>query len=184
MNARAIMGKEAFTKDNFEKAVKQLYGENATAILNVYKVNNDSEVEAVATALAGDRFIGFSTWRWSDMHEKTGAGKPVYRYFYARPRPTEKGAVHSAEIEYAMGNLHYNKVYAWTKDDHAVSATMQAYFANFIKTGNPNGANLPNWPATKTSKPVPVMRIDVKTVLEKDAHEARYKLLEQIAEKK
>ena len=98
--------------------------------------------------------------------------------------PAPKGAVHSAEIEYAMGNLHYNKVYAWTKDDYAVSATMQAYFANFIKTGNPNGANLPNWPATKTSKPVPVMRIDVKTVLEKDAHEARYKLLEQIAEKR
>ena len=210
MNPRALMGNQAFTKENYEKVVKQQYGENADAILNVYKVNNDAEVEAVATDLAGDRFIGFSTWRWSDLQEKTGGGQPVYRYLYARPRPemvpemgdatpglaggvqkgnagpkppAPKGAVHSAEIEYAMGNLHYNKVYAWTKDDYAVSATMQAYFANFIKTGNPNGASLPNWPATKTSKPVPVMRIDVKTVLKNEANEARYKILEQLAER-
>ena len=211
MNARAIMGKEDFTKDNYEKVVKQLYGENATDILSVYKVTNDAEVEAVTTSLAGDRFIGFSTWRWADLQEKTGGGKPVYRYMYARPRPDmvpemgdvtpglaggvqksnggpkpapPKGAVHSAEIEYAMGNLHYNKVYAWTKDDYAVSATMQSYFANFIKTGNPNGSGLPTWSATNTSTPVPVMRIDTKTVLQKDADAARYQLLEKLADKK
>ena len=101
------------------------------------------------------------------------------------PKPAPpKGAVHSAEIEYAMGNLHYNKVYAWTKDDYAVSATMQSYFANFIKTGNPNGEGLPTWSATNTSKPVPVMRIDTKTVLQKDADAARYQLLEKLADKK
>ena len=211
MNAKAIMGNQAFTKENYEKVVKQLYGEHATEILAAYAVSSDAEVEEVATSLAGDRFIGFSTWRWSDLQEKTGGGKPVYRYLFARPRPAmvpemgdvtpglaggvqksngapkpapAKGAVHSAEIEYAMGNLKSNKVYAWTKDDYAVSATMQSYFANFIKTGNPNGAGVPNWTATKTSKPVPVMRIDVKTVLEKDAHESRYRLLERLAENK
>jgi len=211
MNASAIMGKEYFTKDNYVKVVKQLYGERAADILSVYKVNNDAEVEEVATSLAGDRFIGFSTWRWADLQEKTGGGKPVYRYMYARPRPDmvpemgdvtpglaggvqksnggpkpapAKGAVHSAEIEYAMGNLHYNKVYAWIKEDYAVSAIMQSYFANFIKTGNPNGPGLPTWSATKTSKPVPVMRIDTKTVLQKDAHAARYQLLEKLADKK
>ena len=47
------------------------------------------------------------------------------------------------EIEYALGNLDSNKVYAWTGDDRKVSATMQEYFANFIKTGDPNGPGLP-----------------------------------------
>ena len=211
MNASAIMGKEDFTKDNYEKVVKQLYGENAAEILAVYKVTKDTEVEEVATSLAGDRFIGFSTWRWSDLQEKTGGGKQVFRYMYARPRPDmvpeigdvtpglaggvqksngapkpapAKGAVHSAEIEYAMGNLSYNKVYAWTKDDYAVSSTMQSYFANFIKTGNPNGDKLPKWSATKTTNPVSVMRIDVKTILQPAANEARYQLLERLADKK
>jgi para-nitrobenzyl esterase len=47
--------------------------------------------------------------------------------------------VPSAEIEYAMGNLDSNNVYAWTADDHKVSKAMQEYFANFVKTGDPNG---------------------------------------------
>ena len=208
MNARAIMGMSAFTKVNFEQVVRQLYGDNAAAILEVYAVKNDDEVEAVATDLAGDRFIGFSTWRWATLQEKTGGGQPVYRYMYARPRPgmvasmgdavaglaggvqkgngapkapPAKGAVHSAEIEYALGNLNLNKVFAWTEDDFKVSKTMQSYFVNFIKTGNPNGKNLPSWPATKTSKPVPVMRIDVKSEAVKDKTEDRFRVLERLA---
>ena len=211
MNARAILGNLSFTKENYEKAVRQLYGDHANEVLSNYKVSNDAEVEEVATSLAGDRFIGFSTWRWSDLQGKTGGGKPVYRYLYARPRPEmvpemgdatpglaggvqksngapkppiPKGAVHSAEIEYAMGNLPYNKVYAWSKADYEVSNTMQTYFANFIKTGNPNGKGVPNWAPTKTSKPVPVMHIDVNTILQKDAHEARYRMMEKLAENK
>jgi para-nitrobenzyl esterase len=208
MNPRAIVGNQAFTKENFEQVVKQLYGTDAEAILKVYQVHTDADVESVATDLAGDRFIGFSTWRWTDLQAKTGGNKPVYRYFYARPRPAmaeamgdvipglaggiqksngapkpppAKGAVHSAEIEYAMGNLYLNKTFDWTKDDYTVSSTMQKYFANFIKTGNPNGAGVPNWPATNSSQPAPVMKIDVKSILEKDASEARFKLLEKLA---
>ena len=49
-------------------------------------------------------------------------------------------------IEYALGNLALNHVYAWTADDRNVSGTMQDYFANFIKTGNPNMPGLPEWP--------------------------------------
>ena len=40
-----------------------------------------------------------------------------------------------------------NKVYAWTPDDYKVSEVMQGYFANFVKTGDPNGPGLPTWPA-------------------------------------
>ena len=208
MNARAIMGNNSFTKVNFEKVVKQLYGENAAAILEVYAVKNDDEVEAVATDLAGDRFIGFSTWRWATLQEQTGGGQPVFRYLYAKPRPEmvaamgdavaglaggvqrgtgapkaplPKGAVHSAEIEYAMGNLPLNKVFAWTEDDYKVSKTMQSYFVNFIKTGNPNGKGLANWPATKESKPVSVMRIDVKSEAVKAMTENRSRVLEGLA---
>src|SRR5207245_8206758 len=77
-----------------------------------------------------------------------------YLYARVRPRwiadtsgnPSPWGAVHSAEIEYALGNLDVNPRYAWTNEDRKVSATMSAYFANFIKTGNPNGKGLPGWP--------------------------------------
>ena len=98
--------------------------------------------------------------------------------------PAAKGAVHSAEIEYAMGNLASNKVYAWTPDDHKVSKTMQEYFANFIKTGNPNGKGLPEWKPVKAEGDTPFMYIDADTRLETDKHKGRYVLLDEMAAKK
>ncbi|GGA96913.1 carboxylesterase/lipase family protein [Puia dinghuensis] len=172
-NYRAIIGNDAPTLDNYDKAIKKLYGTGADSVLQVYHPASDDEVQAVATALASDRFIAFSTWKWADLQIKTGGGKSVYRYFYERPRPGATGASHSAEIEYAMGNLPTNKVYAWTPDDYKVSATMQAYFASFIKTGNPNGPGLPEWPAANTSGD-PVMHINVDSKAQPAVHQDRY----------
>ena len=59
------------------------------------------------------------------------------------------------KIEYALGNLATNNVYAWTDDDYKISRTLEGYFANFIKTGNPNGSNLPKWPAANSETMAP-----------------------------
>ena len=56
---------------------------------------------------------------------------------------------------------------------------MQAYFANFIKTGNPNGTGLPTWPTAKAGSGEQVLHIDVKTRVEPDQHRARYEFLDQ-----
>lgn len=205
MNYKAVMGSDKPTKEAFVKTVRKLYGDKADDILAVYNPATDDEVEAVATDLAGDRFISFSTWRWAEVHGKT-SGRPVYRYLYERPRPAmvpemgdaspglaggvqrggppqppAKGAVHSAEIEYAMGNLPLNKVYAWTGDDYKVSRTMQEYFANFIKKGDPNGSGLPQWKAANRSAGVPVLHINVQTTLKPEKNRERYILMEQVS---
>ena len=171
----AILGNDAPTLDNYTAGVKKLYGAGADSILAVYKAAGDTDVKKVATDLAADRFIAFNTWKWADMQLNTG-GKPVYRYHYERARPGA-GASHSAEIEYAMGNLSTNKVFAWTPDDYKVSATLQGFFANFIKTGNPNGAGLPEWPAANGAG-VPVMHIDVDSKALPEAHRDRYLYLD------
>ncbi len=203
MNYRAIMGNDKPTVENFKKTVNKLYGNKAEEVLKLYAPSNDDEVEEVATALAGDRFIAFSTWKWADLHAQTG-DQPVYRYLYERPRPEmvpemgdaspglaggvqrgqqrmppSKGAVHSAEIEYAMGNLSSNKVYAWTEEDYKVSKIMQEYFANFIRNHNPNGNDLPQWPVYKNDKEAPVMHINVNTRVEQEQHRNRYLFMDQ-----
>jgi para-nitrobenzyl esterase len=209
MNAQSILGKEAPTRENYIKAVQKLYGERAEEALKLYPASTEEEVLQAATDLAGDRFIGYSTWKWLDVHSQT-SGKPVYRYYYTRPRPAmtaemgdaapglaggvvkgndanaikmppARGAVHSAEIEYAMGNLPYNKVYAWTPEDYKVSEIMQGYFANFIKTGNPNGPSLPQWPSANGDKGVQVMQIDVNSQAKPEQNRTRYLFLEQAA---
>ena len=95
--------------------------------------------------------------------------------------PPPKGAVHSAEIEYAMGNLEGNKVYAWEPDDFKVSNLMQEYFANFIKKGDPNGSGLPKWPAAHGGKTAQVMHINVNTRAEVEQHRQRYEVMDGIS---
>ncbi len=203
---QGLLGQAAPTLESYRAAVQKAFGDRSAEALRLYPAATDAEVEQAATSLASDRFLGYSTWKWADTHAQTG-GRPVYRYFYARPRPAmtpemgnataglaggttsgdvnakpappAKGAVHSAEIEYALGNLATNKVYAWTPDDYQVSKTMQAYFANFIKTGNPNGPGLLAWPPARAGAAGQLLRLDVKTTVEPDQTRARYLFLEQ-----
>jgi para-nitrobenzyl esterase len=104
---------------------------------------------------------------------KGDAAKP------APPKIPAVGAAHASEIEYAMGNLASNKVYAWTPDDYKVSSTMENYFANFIKTGNPNGNGLPKWEANTSNNSVKFMNIDVKSELKTEVNRARYLFLDK-----
>jgi para-nitrobenzyl esterase len=79
-----------------------------------------------------------------------------------------------------MGNLHLIKDYAFTADDYTVSKTMFTYFANFVKTGNPNGGTLANWPsATPQDKEPGVMVIDVESKAIKATDDARYEFLDK-----
>ncbi len=75
------------------------------------------------------------------------------------------GAVHSADIEYAMGTLDTNEFFDWQDEDYAISKLFLTYYANFCKTGNPNGKGLPQWTAiTKDNlDAAPVMKIDVES---------------------
>ena len=97
--------------------------------------------------------------------------------------PAPRGAVHSAEIQYAMGNLDLDDRYAWEPDDRKVSETMQGYFVNFIKTGDPNGPGLPAWPAYDARTDYMRMRIDVVSRAEPEPDRARYEVLDAILAK-
>jgi para-nitrobenzyl esterase len=207
-NARALVN-ETPTPENARAQFAKIFGDRAADAAQVFPVTTAAEARQSLTDLASDQFIGYSTWKWLDMHAAT-SGKPVYRYLYARPRPPlvasmgdarpglaggivrggggappppATGAVHSAEIEYAMGNLSLNPVFAWTADDHKVSATMQSYFEHFIKTGNPNGAGLPEWPRGGVSAGmVQRMRLDVDSRAEQEPR-ARYLFQDEVYSK-
>lgn len=161
------------SEELFTKRLQSLYGDQAAAARAAYS----GDVKQAATDLAGDLFIGHGTWKWIDSHART-SGKPVYRYYYTHPRPGQEGAGHSVEIEYAMGNLASNKVYAWTADDYALSAQMQDYFANFIKTGNPNGAGLPEWPQASAGEGSRLMILNLPSAAASATDHARQQFLD------
>ena len=98
----------------------------------------------------------------------------------AESMPPAKGAVHSADIEYAMGNLATNLVYAWTDECEQVSQLMQGYYANFVKTGDPNGPGLPEWPRAGEEPEMQTMVWDVEPHVLVNKNRARYELLERL----
>ena len=90
------------------------------------------------------------------------------------------GAVHSADIEYAMGTLDTNEFYDWQPEDYAISKLFLTYYANFCKYGNPNGEGLPQWTAINGQEVAPVMYIDVESGEKADAAmENAYRTLEK-----
>lgn len=189
---KAFLGQEPATVQGYKKVLQSTYGEKAGEVFKLYPAPADSDVIKVATDLASDRFIAYSTWKFIDLHGKTD-GKPVYRYLFSRPRPAPlnndgkkqplAGASHASEIEYALGNLGTNKTYSWTNEDYTVSAVMESYFANFIKKGDPNGQGLPIWYVFQSSIPK-VMVLDVNSHSERERNLERYKLLDSFNEVK
>jgi para-nitrobenzyl esterase len=149
-----LFDQQAPTPANYRAVLERQFGAQADEALKLYPGSDEAQVKTSGTALAGDQFIAFSTWRWMDWQHRTGQA-PVYYYYFEQPRPAKRdgsagpdaGAVHSGEIEYALGNLASNPVYAWTATDRHVSSVMEGYWANFIRTGDPNGTGLPHWPA-------------------------------------
>jgi len=193
-SARLVLGQGDPTPETLANAIKKFYGDRAGGVVKAYAASTTDEVYEAAMHLASSRFISHGTWKWTELQMKT-SGKPVYRYLYARPRPLylgmpgqappppptsasspagPLGAVHSAEIQYAMGNLDLDKRYSWEPADYEVSKLMQAYFVNFIKTANPNGPGLPNWPAYSADNNYQLMRIDVEARAEPEPHRDRY----------
>ncbi len=202
---QAFMQGQAYNEENYIKKVKQVYPNDFEEVLKLYPHGSVTEIESSATALAADRFIAYSTWKWFDLHRKNST-QPVYRYLYSKLMPpmvdksltnglaggTAKkdpnapkmpepiGAPHACEIDYCMGNLHLNKDYAWTADDYKVSETMFNYFANFIINGNPNGNKLPNWAAAQPNDNNPdLIIINTETKGIKATDDARYLFLDK-----
>jgi para-nitrobenzyl esterase len=202
----AFMQGKPYTVENYLERVKKEYPNDVDKVMSLYPAHSEKEVELSATALAADRFISYSTWKWFDLH-RNNSSQPVYRYLYSKLRPPlvdqntvsalaggtvrregpvqtpppAVGAPHACEIEYAMGNLHLVKEYAWTADDFKVSDTMLNYFTNFVKTYNPNSDKLPEWPAAKAGDATPpVMIIDTNSRAEKAMNDARYLFLDKV----
>lgn len=205
-----MSGRE-ITMEDIAKTASGMFGDNTDEMLSLYGITAPDDIyKQPGIDLCGDLFLAYSTWRWGNIHNAT-SGQPVYRYLYSRERPkmmiegkvaglaggvkdkTEAeevvenkipeihGAVHSADIEYAMGNLPTNRVYDWQPEDYMVSDIFMGYYANFVKTGNPNGIGLPQWLSLDNSDSPGFMVIDVKTRMEKDAGaERRYRRMNEI----
>ena len=101
----------------------------------------DQEALAAFVAFEGNMRFGWNMLAWADLHARHTSGN-TFLYHFEHTPPGERGARHGVEMAYVFG--HPNP--GWTDADHRVANLMASYWANFAKTGNPNGEGLPAWP--------------------------------------
>ncbi|MEP6466940.1 MAG: carboxylesterase family protein, partial [Parafilimonas sp.] len=138
---------------DFTKDAAQQYGNNAQTFLQFYPATNDSVASASQYNLSRDMIFGVQNYTWANMQSKHGNKVYVYRFTHKLPATGEYvkyGAFHTGEVPYAYHNLKFVHR-PWQQVDYTLENVMSDYWANFIKTGNPNGDNLPEWEAYDTS---------------------------------
>jgi para-nitrobenzyl esterase len=133
------------------------YGSLADEFLDVYPAGNDDEARDMANTSMRDRHaLGLARFA------RRSGGAPVYLYRFVRvpPGPDAEafGAFHSAEIPYVFGTLDVAPERNYGADDRTASERMAAYWVNFVRAGNPNGDDLPQWPAATREQPL-LMRL-------------------------
>ncbi len=167
--------------ESLKATAQKEFGAKADEFLRLYPAATDAQAQRSILDFAGDRFIAWSTWWWMEAQSKTGK-QPIYRYRFdlgppADPKGPQLGAYHSAEIEYVFGQLDSKAGVAWRAEDRQLSEAMQKYWANFARSGDPNGPGLPKWPAYSAAEGWPVMFLDAKSGAHKDELRERYVFL-------
>ena len=91
-------------------------------------------------------------WAWARLQAGNGQN-PVYYYSFRQKPPFPTGSVyegwgasHFSELWYVFDHLN-QEPWRWSDADRNMAEEMSSYWINFAKSGNPNGSELPLWPA-------------------------------------
>ena len=140
----ALFGSQKPTKEEFIKLMNDRYGKKAEKLLTLLPHENSEQVSASLVRLNLISFAVISPYRLSKYNSK-----PSYIYEFThvpvdKPGFPNYGAFHTSEVPYALHTLHlWDR--PWQPLDLSIENKMSSYWINFIRSGNPNGPDLPNW---------------------------------------
>jgi para-nitrobenzyl esterase len=144
----AFFGVPKGTAAEFTAQIKERFADRASEFLKIYPAGSDTESNAAQVKSFNDE-VAWNMRSWALSESKRGKGRSYLYYFTKVPPATgtqpSRGAIHTAEIPYALGNA----ARSWTDSDKVLSETMTSYWVNFAAAGDPNGKGLPVWPPFK-----------------------------------
>ena len=140
-SSNGFFSPDTLTPDGFRQQVGDAYGPLAAQVLKLYPPGtSDAEAKASRDALARDRGLA-SLDLWAEKRLKAGGGK-VFAYLWTHPEPGPEAArykaFHSSEMPYVFGTLDAAPR-PFTVYDRKLSMQMQQWWANWVKSGDPDG---------------------------------------------
>ena len=126
---------------NYETKVRAYFGEQADEVLALYRPTTDAEAKTMWVDLYSS--VYFTHGHYCLSRQAIAAKEPVWEYLFAKTNG-RLSAWHSGEEVYCYNNIPADsKLY--NESDRALADLFSDYFANFIRSGDPNGEGLPAW---------------------------------------
>jgi para-nitrobenzyl esterase len=136
------------TVEVFEQQAREQFGSRADQFLQLNPVTSDQQ--AAALQKTSRRELSWAALDRNAARRAAHSKTPLYICYFAHPIPwpehPEFGAFHSSELPYAFDNLRFSP-HPLASSDQYTARIMSSYWVNFTRTGNPNGPELPRWPA-------------------------------------
>ena len=133
---------------NYEEKLRSYFGDHTEKILELYPAKTDKEARENWATIYGAIFFNYSHYCLNRLAVENDI--PVYEYLFSK----ENGAIgpwHSGEMIYLYNNIPDRSI-PYNRSDKQLSDAMSSYLVNFVKSGNPNGGDLVQWPLNKDSR--------------------------------
>ena len=134
-----------FDKEAFIQDVKTEYGDYAEDYLKLCDFLQDDEAFKKHMISRSGELLRTAAENFAELVSSQGNG-PVYVYCFARRMPDgDHTTFHGSDQWFQFETLDRCNWRDFTGTDFDLSKTYARFFANFCKTGNPNGTDVPKW---------------------------------------
>ncbi len=133
------------------------------------------DTDDMAARIVGDIVFAEPARTLAGIHATTGQPTFLYRFDILSPsiQSRYKGMPHAQERQYVFNTLHTSP-YATDANDQVQADFATAYWVNFARTGDPNGAGLPSWPRYATASDQLLDFTNSGPVAKTSPHKARW----------